>query len=578
MFLPTTQGELQQLGWDRPDVVLVTGDSYIDSPYVGVSVIGKVLLEAGYRVGIIAQPDVHSDTDIGRLGEPLLFWGVTGGCIDSMVANYTPTGKRRKIDDYTPGGRNHLRPDRAVIAYANLIRRYFRPTAPIVLGGIEASLRRVAHYDFWSNSIRRSILFDAKADILVYGMAEKTVVFLAAHLKSKSSFHELPGICYASEKIPGGYIELPAYPIVSADKHAFIDMFKAFYRNNDPLSANGLAQRQDTRYLIQNPPAPHLTQKELDAVHDLPYEHAQHPFYQQQGPVTALDTIQFSLLTHRGCYGECNFCAIGVHQGRTVQWRSEASILAEAKRMSEHPAFKGHIQDVGGPTANMFGFECKKKLRSGVCHDRRCLFPTICDKLKVRHGRLTELLQKIRAIKGIKKAFVRSGIRYDLILTDTTEGRNYLKEIIHHHVSGQLKVAPEHCQNNVLNYMGKPNIEYLLSFKKIFDEMSRLTDKKQYLTYYMIAAHPGCTLRDMQALSAFSREKLHITPEQIQIFTPTPSTFSSLMYWTEMDPDSFAPLFVEKNPQNKDRQKSAVVKKPAAGDGQGKKKNMRLNS
>jgi uncharacterized radical SAM protein YgiQ len=578
MFLPTTSEELQQLGWDRLDVVLVTGDSYIDSPYVGVSVIGKVLVQAGYRVGIIAQPDIHSDNDIGRLGQPLLFWGITGGCIDSMVANYTPIGKRRKTDDYTPGGRNHLRPDRAVIAYANLIRRYFKPTAPIVLGGIEASLRRVAHYDYWSDSIRRSLLFDAKADILVYGMAEKTVVLLAAHLKSKMNFHDLPGLCFISDEIPAGYIELPAYPIVAVDKQAFIDMFKAFYHNTDPLSAKGLAQRQDTRFLIQNPPSPHLTQQELDAVHDLPYEHGQHPHYQKQGPVAALDTIKFSILTHRGCYGECNFCAIGVHQGRTVQWRSEASILAEAKRMSEHPDFKGHIQDVGGPTANMFGFECKKKLRIGVCRDRRCLFPKICDQLKVRHGRQIELLKKIGAIKGIKKAFVRSGIRYDLILHDTLKGRDYLKEIIHHHISGQLKVAPEHCQKNVLKYMGKPNIGNLLSFKKMFDEISGSTDKKQYLTYYMIAAHPGCTFQDMEALSAFSREKLHMTPEQIQIFTPTPSTYSSLMYWTQMDPDSFRPLFVEKNPKNKEKQKLAVIKKPPAAARYGKNKNNRLIS
>ncbi|MFH0728376.1 MAG: YgiQ family radical SAM protein [Pseudomonadota bacterium] len=572
MFLPTTREELQQLGWNRLDVVLVTGDSYIDSPYIGVSVIGKVLVQAGFRVGIIAQPDIHSNKDIGRLGEPLLFWGITGGCIDSMVANYTPTGKRRKTDDYTPGGHNHLRPDRAVITYANLIRRYFKPTAPLVLGGIEASLRRVTHYDFWSDSIRRSILFDAKADLLVYGMAEKTIVPLAEHLKSQTDFRNLTGICYINDVIPAGYIELPAYPVVAADKRAFTDMFKAFYCNNDPLSATGLAQRQDTRYWIQNPPASPLTQKELDAVHDLPFEHAQHPYYRKQGPVRALDTINFSILTHRGCYGECNFCAISVHQGRTVQWRSESSILAEAKRMSEHPDFKGYIQDVGGPTANMYGFECKKKLRSGGCHDRRCLFPKICDQLRVRHGKLTELLKKIREIHGIKKAFVRSGLRYDLILNDALEGRNFLKEIIYHHISGQLKVAPEHCQNNVLNYMGKPHIERFLSFKKMFDEISRSTDKKQYLTYYMIAAHPGCTFQDMQALATFSREKLQMIPEQIQIFTPTPSTFSSLMYWTGMDPESFAPLFVEKNPQNKDKQKMAVAKQPTTGSRYEKRK------
>lgn len=564
MFLPTSREELQQLGWDRPDVVLVTGDSYIDSPYIGVSVVGKVLAQAGFRVGIIAQPDCHSEKDIARLGEPLLFWGITGGCIDSMVANYTPTGKKRKSDDYTPGGMNNRRPDRAVIAYANLIRRYFNPTCPIVLGGIEASLRRIAHYDFWSNRIRRSLLFDARADILVYGMAEKAVVTLASRLKYRTDFRDLPGICYISNAIPEGYIELPAYPLVASDKRAFIEMFSVFYHNNDFRSAKGLAQRQDTRFLIQTPPASPLTQDELDAVHDLSYEHEQHPHYQGQGTVKALETIKFSILTHRGCYGECNFCAIGVHQGRQVQSRSEASILSEAKRMAAHPGFKGYIQDVGGPTANMFGFECKKKLRSGVCHDRRCLFPEICDQLRIRHGGQIKLLAKIRAIKGIKKAFVRSGIRYDLILKDEREGRTYLEEIIAHHISGQLKVAPEHCQNNILKYMGKPDIANLLIFKKMVDDISRLTGKEHYLTYYLIAAHPGCTLKDMLALRTFSREKLHVSPEQVQIFTPTPSTYSSLMYWTEMDPVSLLPIFVEKNFRNKEKQKFAVVRRPTA--------------
>lgn len=561
MFLPTTPEELERLGWNRLDVVLVTGDSYIDSPYVGVSVIGKVLLEAGFRVGIIAQPDIHTNRDITRLGEPLLFWGVTGGCIDSMVANYTPTGRKRKTDDYTPGGQNLLRPDRAVITYSNLIRRVFKPTVPIVIGGVEASLRRVAHYDFWSDSIRRSILFDAKANILVYGMGEKTVLELADLLKSGNDFKQLRGICYISDKVPTGFIELPSYPVVAKNPIAFIDMFKTFYQNNDPINGAGLVQQQDTRYLVQNPPALSLTQEELDAVHDHPYEHDLHPYYRQKGSVTALDTIRFSILTHRGCYGECNFCAIGVHQGRTVQWRSEASILAEAKRFSEHPEFKGYIQDVGGPTANMYGFECKKKLRSGACRDKRCLFPKICDQLKVRHGNQIKLLKKMRAIKGIRKAFVRSGIRHDLVLRDSMEGRAYLMDIIEHHVSGQLKVAPEHCQNQILNLMGKPDIGQLVSFKKMFDEISSSYGTRQYMTYYMIAAHPGCTTHDMELLRAFSREKLHMTPEQVQIFTPTPSTFSSLMYWTGMDPNTLAPIFVEKKVKEKIKQKFSVVKK-----------------
>ena len=478
MFLPTTRKEMQQLGWQQPDVVLVTGDSYIDSPYVGISLIGKVLMHAGFRVGIIAQPDINSDEDIRRIGEPLLFWGVTGGCIDSMVANYTPTGKKRKKDDYTPGRINNRRPDRAVIAYTNLIRRYFKATAPIVLGGIEASLRRIAHYDYWSNKIRRSVLFDAKADILLYGMADNTVLKLAEALKQGKDYRQLPGLCYISHELPEGYLELPNFQRVAGDKHAFIDMFTAFYHNNDPISAIGLAQRQDTRFLVQNPPAPHLTEKELDAVYEMDFEHEQHPYYQQLGTVAALDTIKFSITTHRGCYGECNFCAIGVHQGRTVISRSQASILAEAQKIARYSDFKGYIQDIGGPTANMFGYECGKKLRHGVCTDKRCLFPTLCDQLKVNHRSQITLLKNIRQIKGIKRAFVRSGIRYDLILKDSASGRAYLKETIHHHTSGQLKVAPEHCVPYVLEYMGKCNILNLLPFKQIFDQISEEMEKK----------------------------------------------------------------------------------------------------
>lgn len=575
MFLPTTPQEIKHLGWRQLDVVLVTGDGYIDSPYVGVSVIGQVLLQAGYRVGIIAQPDLQDGKDISRLGEPLLFWGVTAGCIDSMVANYTPTGKKRKKDDYTPGGVNNRRPDRAVIAYTNLIRRYFKQTVPIVLGGIEASLRRVAHYDYWSNRIRRSILFDAKADILAYGMGEKTILELARCLRTGTEYTTVPGICLAGKK-PDGYLELPSFQKVVDDKLAFIDMFSMFYRNNDPVSAQGLVQRQDTRFLVQNPPAPYLDQKALDAVHDMTFEHALHPYYQKLGPVAALDTIKFSIATHRGCYGECNYCAIGVHQGRTVRSRSQTSIIAEARRMAASPDFKGYIQDVGGPTANMFGIECKKKLTNGGCPDKRCLFPEICPQLGVGHQPQIELLEKIRKIKGIKKAFVRSGIRYDLILHDDAAGHRYLKEILGHHVSGQLKVAPEHCVDKVLDMMGKPGVSSLLSFKNLFDRIARKMDPGQFLTYYLIAAYPGCTLKDMQALGTFVRKNLKTVPRQVQVFTPTPSTFASLMYWTEMDPRTRLPVFVEKNNRNKEGQKSAVMRlrsRPHV-----KRKNKRLKS
>jgi len=569
MFLPTTIEEVKRLGWDALDVILVTGDSYIDSPFIGTAVIGKVLLKAGYRVGVIAQPDPKTDTDIGRLGEPRLFWGVTAGSIDSMVANYTALKKPRRSDDYTPGGENTRRPDRATIVYANIIRRFSKrlhpgkTSRPIVLGGIEASLRRVAHYDFWSDSVRRSVLFDAKADYILYGMSEKATLEFAALLHAGKEPHELRGLCYISKDKPEGYIELPSYEIVAQDKAAFIEMFHRFYQNNDPVSGQGLYQKHGDRYLIQNPPAAYQTQVELDAVFGLDYERAQHPYYEVQGSVRALETIRFSISTHRGCYGECNFCAIAVHEGRTVRWRSRDSILNEAKLLISHPEFKGYIQDVGGPTANMYGFECDKKLKNGACPGKRCLFPEICPLLEVDHRPQLELLRQIRKLPGVKKVFVASGIRYDMVLGDAICGEAYLAEIVEHHVSGQLKVAPEHTEENVLGLMGKPGSEALLKFKDKFDRFSRAAGKPQFLTYYLIAAHPGCSTQDMLRLKHFTSEKLHVNPEQVQIFTPTPSTYASLMYYTELDSFTCLPIFVEKDPRRKEHQKDIVTRKPA---------------
>lgn len=552
---------MDKLGWNKLDVILVTGDSYIDSPFIGVAVIGKVLLKAGYRVGIIAQPDSHSGKDIRRLGEPELFWGITGGSVDSLVSNYTATKKRRKKDDYTPGGINNRRPDRAVIVYTNLIRKFFKHTKPVVLGGIEASLRRISHYDFWSNRIRKSILFDAKADLLVYGMGERTVVELAGKLKAGEDIKDIRGICYISKEKKTDYIELPSFEKVVRDKHAFIDSFNLFYVNSDPHTAKGLCQKQDLRYLVQNPPGPYLTQKELDAVYEMDFERDLHPFYKKQGEVKALETIKFSLTTHRGCYGECNFCAIAVHEGRMVRWRSEKSVLKEAEYLTKHPDFKGIILDAGGPTANMYGFECKKKLSGGSCKDKRCLYPEICTRLKVDHSRQIKLLRRLRNLKGIRKVFVASGIRYDLLLHDEKYGPAYLKEIVGHHVSGQMKVAPEHIEENVLKKMGKPGKESLLEFKDMFDKLTRTAGKKQFLTYYLMAAHPGCRDRDMRELHLFATEKLKTHPEQVQIFTPTPSTYSTLMYYTEMDPVTRKKIFVEKHNSKKERQKYIVVKR-----------------
>ena len=561
MFLPTTREELKNLGWDHLDVILVTGDAYVDSPFVGVAVIGKALLGAGYRVGIIAQPDVKSERDITRMGEPALFWGVTGGCIDSMVANHTATKKPKRSDDLTPGGRNDRRPDRAAIVYANLIRRYFEDPAPIVLGGVEASLRRIAHYDYWDDRVRRSILFDAKADLLVYGMGEKSILALAERLWAGGGVEDLRGVCYIAKEKRTGYVELPSYEEVKADKKAFVEMFHAFYRHNDPLTAQGLYQQQDTRYLVQNPPSPYLTQQELDQVYGMDFERDVHPFYGRQGEVKALETIRFSITSHRGCYGECNFCSIAVHQGRTVRWRSERSILREAEQIARRPDFRGYIQDVGGPTANMYGFECEKKLTHGNCADKRCLYPEVCPQMKVDHGKQIALLRKLHQIEGIKKVFVASGVRHDLVLADHKHGARYLRQVVRHHVSGQLKVAPEHTEPHVLRRMGKPGRELLLAFKNLFYEMTREAGKKQFLTYYLIAAHPGCTEQDMQALKRFASRQLRVRPEQVQIFTPTPSTYSSLMYYTEIDPFTNERLFVEKEPAGKERQKNIVVRK-----------------
>ncbi len=567
MYLPTTAKEIQNAGWERPDIILITGDSYIDSPYIGISVIGKVLEKEGFRTAVIAQPRLDSDRDIARLGEPKLFWGISGGSVDSLAANYTASGKKRKKDDYTPGGLNTRRPDRALIQYANLVKRFFKDTVPIVLGGIEAGLRRICHYDFWSDSIRRSILFDAKADFLVYGMGEKAAVELAWALRNGSSVQAIGGLCYISREIREGFLELPCFEEVRVNPDAFTEMFHTFYQNNDPLTAKGLFQKQDSRYLVQNPPQPCLTTAELDAVHDLDYERALHPFYRQFGTVAALDTIRFSIPTHRGCYGECNFCAISVHQGRTVVSRSEESILEEAGRMAAMPEFRGTITDAGGPTANMYGFECGKKLKKGSCSDRRCLYPEVCPHLHVNHAALTALLKKLRKLKGVKHLFTASGIRYDLILKDKRNGQAYLKELVEQHISGQLKVAPEHTDEDVLRLMGKPGSRSLLQFKKQFDALSKASGKDQFLTYYLMAACPGCAMDQMKKLKRFTREKLKTNPRQVQIFTPTPSTYASLMYHTERNPFTGEKIFVEKSFRGRESQKRLLLEGAESGCG-----------
>lgn len=571
MFIPTTDDEVKKRGWNALDVIIVSGDAYIDSSYNGAAVIGHWLIEHGFRTGIICQPDIGNGDDITRLGEPELFWSVTAGTVDSMVANYTPTNKRRKDDDFTPGGVNNKRPDRACIAYTNLIKKYIKGK-PVVLGGIEASLRRVAHYDAWSDSVRRSILFDSKADMITYGMGELSNLELAERIRNGSDTDDIRGICRIGKEIPRGYLNIPSFEKCSEDKDSFIKAFRSFYENNDPITAKGLSQKHGDRYLIQNPPSRILSVEELDAVHSMDYMNAVHPFYAKDGEVKAMETIKNSITSHRGCYGECSFCAISVHQGRTVVSRSEGSIIDEAKRMASREGFNGIIYDVGGPTANMYGTECSKKISHGACSDRKCLYPKPCPRLPIDHSRQTSLLKDLSQIPGIKKVMVTSGIRYDMVISDRRHGKEYLDEIVKDHVSGQLKVAPEHTVPHVLELMCKPCSDVLLEFKKMFDDSNREHGKKQFLTYYLMAAHPGCYQEDMETLNAFVHKELKTNPEQVQIFTPTPSTVSTMMYHTRRDYDNTRNLKSEHSMQMKQKQKDALLDKKWKGNVQKQRK------
>lgn len=559
MFLPTTKQEMKALGWSALDVILISGDTYFDTYYDGVSLIGRVLFDAGYKVGIIAQPDVDSDIDITRLGEPLLFWGISSGCVDSMVANYTALKKRKRNDDMTPGGLNNKRPDRAIIVYTNIIRKYFKNTKPIIIGGVESSLRRIAHYDYWSDSVRRSIIFDSKADILVHGMGERTVLELAHKLKNGIDYKDNRGICYIAKETNPDFIQLPDYETVKTDKLKFMEMFDIFYKNNDPLNAKGLAQKHGDRYLIQNPPNFNPTPIEMDKIYEFDFQRDIHPYYASAGKIKAADTIQFSVNSHRGCFGECNFCAITVHQGRTVSSRSEESIIREVMKMTKHKSFKGIISDVGGPTADMYGMTCPIQSTRGSCKNKRCIFPDVCRKMDINHSRQLDLLERLRQLPGVRKIFLGSGIRYDLVIADDEAGKRFLVDVIENHVSGQMKIAPEHTEPKVLRLMGKASEKYLMRFKDDFDRITRELGKKQFLTYYFIAAHPGCEPENMNSLKKYINTKLKLNPEQVQIFTPTPSTYSTAMYYTGLDFETKDNVFVELELKKKDLQKQVII-------------------
>jgi len=564
MFIPTTPEEMKKRGWNSLDIIIVSGDTYIDSYYNGASVIGHWLIDNGFRVGIIAQPDTESEKDITRLGEPELFWSVTAGSVDSMVANYTPTNKRRRDDDFTPGGINDRRPDRACIAYTNLIKKHIKGR-PIVLGGIEASLRRVAHYDAWSDSVRRSILFDSKADLITYGMAELSNLELARAFRDGKNIDDIRGICRIGKEPRKDYVKMPPYEECVNNKDDFIKAFRIFHENNDPAASRGICQKHGDRYLIQNPPSRVLTSEELGRVHSLDYECAVHPYYLKDGDVKAMETIKNSITSHRGCYGECSFCAISVHQGRTVVSRSEGSIISEAEKMASKPDFNGIIYDVGGPTANMYGIECSKKLVKGACPDRKCLYPKPCSHLPIDHAKQISLLKKLSEVPGVKKVMVTSGIRYDMIVRDRIHGKDYVDRLVGNHVSGQLKVAPEHTVPHVLELMCKPGPDVLIEFKKMFDDSNAKQGKNQFLTYYLMAAHPGCYQEDMEELSRFVHRELKTNPEQVQIFTPTPSTVSTMMYHTRRDYDNTRNLKSEHSMQMKQVQKEVLTEPKAEG-------------
>lgn len=567
--IPMTLEQVKKRGWSGLDIILVSGDGFVDHPSFGTAVIARVLEAEGFKVGVIAQPDWKSLDDIMTLGRPGLFFGVTAGNVDSMVANYTASKKRRKSDDYTPGGLGGRRPDRATIIYSNLIRRAYKDTK-IVLGGIEASLRRFAHYDWWSNKVRKSILVDSKADLLVYGMGEKPIVSIAKAMKEKGELpKDVKGTLYWTSNIPSEGKKIYSFEEISSDKSKYMKAFMDFYKETDAIGGQTLFQKQDNRYVVQNPPQLLKTQ-ELDKIYALPFTRKAHSIYSDQGRIKAEDTTKFSLTTHRGCYGECNFCAITLHQGRYVVSRTEESIISEAAHLSKEKDFRGTITDVGGPTANMYGFECAKKFKLGACKDRRCLSPTVCPSLKVNHTRYMNLLRKLKAMTGIKHVFVASGIRYDLIMADNNVGREFMRSLVKGHVSGQMKIAPEHTDKEVLNLMGKPAGGVLEDFIREFKQAKG--DAERYLIGYFIAAHPGSTIESMKSLRKYVKNKLGYNPQQIQIFTPTPSTISTAMYFTELHPYTGKKIFVEKDPRNREQQKHVLLSRSESGDRKGEKR------
>ena len=560
-FLPISRADMEKRGWDQCDFVYVIGDAYVDHPTFGHAIISRVLEDAGFKVGIISQPDWKNPNSIKVLGEPRLGFLVMGGNMDSMVNHYSVSKKRRKMDAFTPGGVMGKRPDHAAVVYCNLIRRSF-PHKPIVVGGIEASLRRLAHYDYWGDEMKRSLLLDAQADLLLYGMGERSIVEVAEALSSGLAVSDITyvrGSVYKTNSLENlyDYLTLPSWEALNENRRTYAESFYAQYCNTDPFVAKPLVEPYEREgcYVVQNPPQEPLSTPEMDHVYALPYMRTYHPSYEAAGGVPAIEEVKFSLTSNRGCFGGCSFCALTFHQGRIIQTRSHEAIIEEAKQVIADPDFKGYIHDVGGPTANFRHPSCQKQLTKGVCPNRQCLFPTPCKNLKVDHRDYLELLRKLRELPGVKKVFIRSGIRFDYLMCDKDD--TFLREMVEHHISGQLKVAPEHIADPVLSMMGKPRNEVYQKFITKYTRLNEKMGKKQFVVPYLMSSHPGSTMHEAIALAEYLRD-LGYMPEQVQDFYPTPSTISTVMYYTGLDPRTMKPVYVPTNPHEKAMQRALI--------------------
>lgn len=559
-FLPVSKEDMKKMSCEQLDFVYIIGDAYVDHPSFGHAIISRVLEAHGYTVGIISQPDWKEERSITVLGKPRLGFLISGGNMDSMVNHYYVSGKRRQTDAYTPGGKMGKRPDHATAVYGNLIRRVYKNT-PIIIGGIEASLRRMAHYDYWSDSFKRSILLDSQADLISYGMGEKSIVEIADALASGIAVQDItfiPGTIYKTRDITGIYDEilLPSYERMKTDPKEYARSFGLQYQNTDPFTGKTLIEPYPNGvYVVQNPPQTPLTVEEMDDIYDLPYMRTYHPSYESQGGVPAIAEIKFSLISNRGCFGGCNFCALTFHQGRTIQVRSHESLLQEASLMTADKDFKGYIHDVGGPTANFRHPSCEKQMTQGVCKNKQCLFPKPCPNLRADHTDYLTLLRRLRTLPGVKKVFIRSGIRFDYLLADADD--TFFQELVEHHVSGQLKVAPEHICDSVLSKMGKPSRAVYEQFVKKYTRINETLGKKQFLVPYLMSSHPGSTLKEAIELAEFLRDAGYM-PEQVQDFYPTPSTVSTVMYYTGIDPRNGQKVYVCRNPHEKAMQRALI--------------------